>query len=132
MKNAQMQNRNSIFWLRWIGFLERTSFLLLLLVAMPLKYVAGQPVAVRVAGSVHGGLFILYLACVAWAARSCSWTSDRVLESVAASLYPLGTFFQDRKLREDLLDTVSNSPACSTERASDTGGCMQESDAWNS
>lgn len=45
---------------RLIGFLEALSFLILLLIAMPLKYIWGQPEAVKIVGSAHGGLFLLY------------------------------------------------------------------------
>ncbi|RYZ34498.1 MAG: DUF3817 domain-containing protein, partial [Myxococcaceae bacterium] len=47
--------------LRLIAFLEGLSFLGLLFVAMPVKYLLGQPLAVRVAGSVHGLLFLLFV-----------------------------------------------------------------------
>ena len=50
--------------LRTIGLLEGISYLVLLLIAMPLKYAAGYPQAVQVAGSIHGGLFILFVLSV--------------------------------------------------------------------
>ncbi|MBF9224019.1 DUF3817 domain-containing protein [Hymenobacter ruricola] len=46
--------------LRLVAILEGVSFLVLLLVAMPLKYLAGQPQAVRPVGMAHGLLFVLY------------------------------------------------------------------------
>ena len=51
--------------LRAVALLEGASYLLLLGVAMPLKYLAGMPGAVRAVGSAHGGLFLLYVAAVA-------------------------------------------------------------------
>ena len=47
--------------LRLMGFIEGMSLLILLFIAMPLKYWADYPMAVTIVGSVHGGLFILYL-----------------------------------------------------------------------
>ncbi|MFN9297548.1 MAG: DUF3817 domain-containing protein, partial [Acidobacteriota bacterium] len=44
-------------YLRWAGWAEGISFLVLLLVAMPMKYLIGEPMAVRVIGSLHGALF---------------------------------------------------------------------------
>ena len=46
---------------RWVAFLEGLSFVLLLFVAMPLKYWAGLPLAVRIVGMVHGLLFVLFI-----------------------------------------------------------------------
>ena len=47
--------------LRWVALLEGVSFLFLLFVAMPLKYLGGLPQAVRVTGSIHGLLFVLFV-----------------------------------------------------------------------
>lgn len=59
--------------LRTMGFIEGMSLLILLFIAMPLKYWAGLPLAVTIVGSVHGGLFILYLLVLAYAAFSVKW-----------------------------------------------------------
>jgi integral membrane protein len=57
--------------LRAIGLVEGVSFLVLLLIAMPLKYLAGQPLAVKYVGWAHGVLFVLYLLAVleTWISR---------------------------------------------------------------
>lgn len=49
----------------WISMAEGTSFLVLLLIAMPLKYMANMPLMVKYVGWVHGVLFILYIVNVA-------------------------------------------------------------------
>lgn len=98
--------RNPITDLRIVGACEGLSFLLLLVVAMPLKYVAGIPFAVRIAGMLHGVLFVFYLVAVVRAARAFRWPIERVFEAIVASLYPLGTFLLDRRLREE----ATNSP----------------------
>jgi integral membrane protein len=87
--------------LRVIGFLEGLSFILLLGVAMPLKYLAGQPEAVRVVGMAHGVLFLLYLAATAQAAMEYRWTWQRSLLIAAASLVPFGPFYVDAKYLRD-------------------------------
>ncbi|MEC9073494.1 MAG: DUF3817 domain-containing protein, partial [Myxococcota bacterium] len=51
---------SSIGRLRLIGWIEGTSYLLLVGVAMPLKYLAGQPMAVKITGWIHGLLFMLF------------------------------------------------------------------------
>ena len=48
--------------LRLVALLEGTSFVVLLFIAMPLKYLADLPLAVRIVGSVHGALFLMFLA----------------------------------------------------------------------
>ncbi len=87
--------------LRAVGFLEGTSYLLLLGVAMPLKYLAGMPGMVRVVGWAHGLLFVLFVAAIFDAARRHRWPAGRVLGALAASVLPFGPFVLDRRLRED-------------------------------
>ena len=87
--------------LRWAGYAEGVSFLVLLGIAMPLKYLAGKPEAVRFVGSVHGALFIAYLLTVALAARRFRWKSTTVVLAVASAVIPLGPFWFDAKLRRE-------------------------------
>lgn len=90
--------RTTIGRLRLIGFAEGISFLLLLGVAMPLKYFAGQPGAVRVVGMAHGILFLAYLWATVQAAMEYRWDWKRTLLVAAASLFPFGPFYIDAKL----------------------------------
>ncbi len=83
--------------LRVIGFLEGVSFLLLLGVAMPLKYFWGAPEAVRVVGMAHGVLFLAYLAVTLQAMLEHGWTWTRGALVALASLVPFGTFYADVK-----------------------------------
>ena len=77
------------------------SFLVLLFIAMPLKYGAGKPLAVKIVGSGHGALFVLYVAAALYAALWHRWPFPKLLKILAASLYPFGTFLIDRPLREE-------------------------------
>jgi len=86
---------------RLIGMLEGVSFLLLLFVAMPLKYVADIPGPVTVVGMIHGALFALYLAAAAYMAFAAGWRLPRVLGAVAAAILPFGPFVFDLRLRAD-------------------------------
>jgi integral membrane protein len=85
--------------LRLIGFIEGVSFLVLLLVAMPLKYFLDFPIAVKVTGWIHGILFILYILAVFMAIKPMRWNWFSVLVALAASLIPIGTFVLDSSLR---------------------------------
>ena len=84
--------------LRFIGFWEGVSFLVLLLVAMPLKYFAGAPGAVRVVGMAHGILFLLYLGAALQAAMIQEWNWRRTALVLAASLFPAGPFLLDARV----------------------------------
>ena len=84
--------------LRVIGFLEGLSFVVLLGIAMPLKYFAGEPTAVRVVGMVHGVLFLAYVLAVIQAALEYGWKWKLTLMLLIASLVPLGPFVADARL----------------------------------
>lgn len=83
--------------LRVIAFAEGVSFLVLLGIAMPLKYMADMPQAVRVVGMAHGVLFILYILLLVQVAIELSWTFGRSVLAFLASLVPFGTFYADKK-----------------------------------
>ena len=93
--------RTPIGRLRAIAFLEGLSFLLLLGIAMPLKYLAGKPGMVNMVGWVHGLLFVLYLLSVADVRAKRQWPPARVLGALIASVVPFGTFVLDARLRRE-------------------------------
>ncbi len=86
--------------LRVIGFIEGCSFLILLLIAMPLKYLADTPMPVKIVGSLHGGLFVLFcLSVVEVTVRRPWWSAPFWLAAAVASVVPFGTFVLDRWLK---------------------------------
>ncbi len=87
---------------RLVALAEGASFLVLLFVAMPLKYLAGQPLAVRVVGSVHGLLFVAFVLALLWVGIARSWPVRRWLLAFVSSLVPFGTFIFDRSLRREM------------------------------
>lgn len=95
---------STIRQLRIVGIAEGISFIVLLFVAMPLKYVAGYPLAVTVAGSIHGFLYITYLIAMVRALAEHKWGRKKIFEVFLAALYPFGTFILDRKLRVEERD----------------------------
>lgn len=90
---------------RLIAFAEGTSFLVLLFVAMPLKYLMGMPLAVRIVGSIHGLLFLLYVAKLAKLRTTYQWDHKFCLQAFLASVLPFGPFVFDKYLREKQLVT---------------------------
>lgn len=89
----------TIHQLRVVGLIEGASFLVLLLVAMPLKYLAGMPVAVRYVGMAHGLLFVLYVAAGLWTGISLRWPLRRTVLVLVAAVLPAGPLLIDGWLR---------------------------------
>ncbi|QKF66838.1 DUF3817 domain-containing membrane protein [Arcobacter venerupis] len=58
---------------RLISFIEGISYLVLLFIAMPLKYLAGIPLAVKIVGMAHGVLFILFIIALYMAMKRYQW-----------------------------------------------------------
>jgi integral membrane protein len=86
---------------RTVALLEGLSFLALLFIAMPLKYLAGLPLAVRVVGMAHGLLFILYVLALVEVTVDRRWSPGQVLGAFGASLVPFGNFLLERQLRRE-------------------------------
>ena len=87
---------------RVINKIEGYSYLILLFVAMPLKYVAGFPMATKVFGMIHGLLFILfcYQLYLIW---QKSFISRReAVYYFILSLIPFGSFYTDRLIKSRL------------------------------
>lgn len=87
--------------LRRIAIAEGISFLVLLGIAMPLKYLAHFPYAVKVVGWAHGGLFVALLLALYRAKRAQSWSLGYAAVIVIAALLPFGPFVIDRRLRRE-------------------------------
>jgi len=86
--------------LRILGNIEGISYLVLLGVAMPLKYSFGFPEAVKIVGMAHGLLFIAYCLLLAVCMKKFAWKLGFGIYLFIATLIPFGTFVTDRKLRE--------------------------------
>lgn len=86
--------------LRAVAFLEGVSYLLLLFVAMPLKYFAGLPLAVRITGSLHGFLFVWLAVLTLLALQRRALTFAFAVRIAIASLLPFATFTLDGALRK--------------------------------
>jgi integral membrane protein len=89
---------------RWVALAEGVSYVVLVFVAMPLKYLAGMPAPVRVVGGLHGALFVLFVAALLRAAWDRRWSLVRCAVAFGASLVPFGTFIFDRSLRRELTE----------------------------
>ena len=78
---------------------EAVSYLLLLGIAMPLKYAAGMPKAVSIVGAIHGALFIILCVALLRVMLGAQWPWTRAALVLAASFVPLVPFWLDRRMR---------------------------------
>jgi integral membrane protein len=83
---------------RIIALLEGISFLLLLGIAMPLKYIYGLPVAVKIAGMAHGIFFIAFVFLLMQIRSEKNWSARKTALAFLSSLLPFGTFVLDAKV----------------------------------
>ena len=90
----------NIQWLRGVGFLEGISLLLLLFVAMPLKYFWNYPMLIPFVGLAHGILFMVFLVVLFVTSHKMQWSIGIFLLGLLASLLPFGTFFFDNKVKK--------------------------------
>ncbi len=86
--------------MRLISLIEGVSFLLLLGVAMPLKYLAGIPEVTSVVGAAHGILFILYILAAVSLMFALRWSPLWFVGAMLASVVPFGTFYLDSRLKQ--------------------------------
>lgn len=93
---------SSIWWLRIIGITEGISLLVLLGIAMPLKYAAGKPEAVKYTGWIHGVLFVAFIATVLFVYYQKNWPFKRVIIAFIAAFLPFGTFVFDKWLQKQV------------------------------
>lgn len=98
MKNLLTLFKTTIGRLRIIGFVEGVSFIVLLFIAMPLKYVFKMPEMVKQVGMMHGLLFVLYVIAVVFAKVEKDWSFGKMGVALLVSVVPFGTFWADSKL----------------------------------
>jgi integral membrane protein len=93
--------QTSIGRLRAIGLAEAISFLILLGIAMPLKYFADLPRAVTIAGWLHGVLFMTFFVALMQTRETMKWGTRRVGMVLLAALLPFGPFVIDSSLKKE-------------------------------
>ena len=82
---------------RIIALLEGVSYILLLLVATPVKYLYNDPQYVKILGMPHGILFILYILFAVLLQSDLNWNNRTLWIVLLASVIPFGTFYVDKK-----------------------------------
>ncbi len=93
---------------RTIALLEGISFLVLMGIAMPIKYIAGNPLPVKICGWIHGVFFILFVVFLKQVHSKYKWELKQTLLAFVASLLPFGTFVLDAKVLKKELEKEAN------------------------
>ena len=97
---------NPVGRLRIIAFLEGISLLVLVFIAVPLKYAAGQPGLSTIMGPVHGALFLLFVFNTISVGVTLRWKfSETTWKVLLACIIPFGTFYIDRKILRNIVWT---------------------------
>ena len=99
---------NPIAALRTIAFIEGISYLILLFIAMPLKYVWDLPQAVRLVGSAHGAFFVIFCFSLLHVWTVAKWRIGRVGLLFLASIIPFGPWLIDRRVRAFEAEYLAN------------------------
>lgn len=95
--------KTSVGRLRLIGYIEGFSLLVLLFIAMPLKYGADNPSLSKIMGPIHGALFLLFIINTLNVGVEQQWKFKKTTYKVMlACIIPFGTFYIDRKILSKL------------------------------
>jgi integral membrane protein len=95
ISNTRVYKMKNIF--RIISFLEGVSYLLLLFIASPIKYLQGDASYVKMLGMPHGILFMLYVVMAIVIKKEMNWNNKTLGLILVASIIPFGTFYVDKK-----------------------------------
>lgn len=107
----KMRSANIFSWFRKIAFAEGVSFLVLLFIAMPLKYFAGMPMAVTIVGSAHGILFVAFFILLREVRSEYKKNWNWVFKAALASFLPFGTFVMDKQWKKEQEEILAGAPA---------------------
>ena len=112
---------------RWVSHAEGTSFLILLGIAMPIKYLVHVPEVVLVVGWAHGVLWMLYMLALLRTWIVCRWPFKLCFWAGVASVVPFGPFVFDRWLRRRTMPPDKRPPSGSAplERGPETDDPLQ-------
>ncbi|MBT7850615.1 MAG: DUF3817 domain-containing protein [Formosa sp.] len=93
---------NLLTLFRIVAFLEGLSYILLLFVGVPLKYLGNDVTLVKLLGMPHGFLFMAYIAFIIVLRFDTPWLKKHFILIAIASIVPFGTFIVEHKLKKQL------------------------------
>lgn len=95
--------KKTFSWFRKIAIAEGISFVVLLFIAMPLKYFAGIPLAVTIVGAIHGILFIAFMILAREVKMDFKKDFRWFIKAFIASILPFGTIIMDKEWKREEL-----------------------------
>jgi len=98
--------RKVLVRLRWMSLIDAVTYVLLVGIAMPLKYAAGMPMAVTVVGMVHGLVWMMLMWLLMRTRFETDWPSSRLWILGIAALLPVVPFFLDRRVKHWIAATA--------------------------
>ncbi len=87
---------------RRINTIEGYSFLILVFIAMPLKYAFGFPIATKIVGMIHGGLFIWFVIQLIESSKEVPFSLKDSLKFFILSLIPFGSFYTEKLCKDKI------------------------------
>jgi len=100
--NSTASYKNQLGIFGKISLLEGISFLVLLLIAMPLKYLLDLPLAVKYVGWLHGVLFVAYVFQLVYVGFEHKWKFTRILLYGICALLPLAPFWVEKQVKKEI------------------------------
>jgi len=98
---SNIQKSRTLPRLRLVAVLEGISYIVLLFIAMPLKYMYNEPWLVQKVGMLHGYLTVLFVVLLALAHYQNKWSWGKTILALVLSFLPFGTFYAERKMFRD-------------------------------
>jgi len=99
--------RNALLFYRVMAYVVGVGLLVLVLVAMPLKYLADSPALVAIVGPLHGFLYMVYLVATVGLAFKARWSAVKTVLVMLAGTIPFVSFVVERKVTEQERQQVS-------------------------
>jgi integral membrane protein len=88
---------------KWVNKIEGISYIILLFIAMPLKYQFGYPIATKIAGMTHGLLVFAFIYQIIEAKKEAKFTPKETILYSILSLVPFGSFYTDKLLTKKII-----------------------------
>lgn len=93
-----MSTETALLAYRIAAWVTGVGLLVLVVIAMPLKYVFGQPELVSIVGVAHGFLYMIYIVCTLLLAERCRWKPLDALLILVAGTVPVASFVAERRV----------------------------------
>ena len=96
---SKVMLKNALGRFRIIGIMDGSSLLILLFIAMPLKYWFGMPKMVTIVGTIHGYIFLTYILAIIYAMIAVRWPFRFTIGAIFSAFIPFGNFVLDNRLK---------------------------------